>query len=33
MIRAKGNRDFLSRELVVGMALSVERTYLGEQLA
>ena len=33
MMSAKGNRDFLSREWLVGTALSVERTYLGGQLA
>jgi len=31
--RAKGNRDFLSNECVVGTALSVERTYFGAQFA
>ena len=29
----EGSRDFLSSECVVRTALSVERTYLGEQLA
>lgn len=33
MYNAKGNRDFFSSEYVVGTALSVERTYLGGQLA
>lgn len=33
MTSAKGSLDFLSNECVVGTALSVERTYLGEQLA
>lgn len=33
IINANGNRDFLSRELVVGTAFSVERMYLGGQLA
>jgi len=33
MTRAKGSFDFLSRELVAGMAFSVERTYRGGQLA
>jgi hypothetical protein len=31
MTSAKGRRDFLSRECVVGTAFSVERTYLGGQ--
>lgn len=30
---ANGSFDFLRREDVVGMALSVDRTYFGEQLA
>ena len=33
MINANGSLDFLSRELVVGTAFRVERTYLGGQLA
>ena len=33
MTRANGSLDFLSSELVEGMALSVERTYLGGQFA
>lgn len=33
MINAKGSLLFLRRELVAGMALRVDRTYLGEQLA
>ena len=33
MTRANGRRDFLSKELVVGTAFSVERTYLGGQFA
>ncbi len=33
MTKAKGNRDFLRRECVVGTAFSVERTYFGAQLA
>ena len=33
MTRAKGSLDFLSRECVVGIALRVDRTYLGGQLA
>jgi hypothetical protein len=33
MTRANGILDFLSREWVVGTALSVDRTYLGGQLA
>ena len=33
MTRANGRRDFLSKEWVVGTALRVDRTYLGEQLA
>lgn len=33
MTRAKGSFDFLSSELVVGIALSVDRTYLGGALA
>lgn len=33
MTSAKGSLDFLSNECVVGTALSVERTYFGEQLA
>ena len=33
MTRAKGSRDFLSNECVVGTAFNVERTYLGGQLA
>lgn len=33
MIRAKGSLDFLRREAVVGIALSVLRTYLGGQFA
>lgn len=33
MTRAKGSFDFFNSELVVGTALSVERTYLGGQLA
>lgn len=33
MTNAKGSLDFLSNECVVGTALSVERTYFGEQLA
>ena len=31
MTKAKGNRDFLSSECVVGTALRVDRTYLGGQ--
>jgi len=31
--RAKGSLDFFKSEFVVGTALSVERTYLGGQLA
>ena len=33
MTRAKGRRDFLSKECVVGTALRVDLTYFGEQLA
>jgi hypothetical protein len=33
MMSASGSFDFLSRLCVVGMALSVDRTYLGGQLA
>ena len=33
MYNAKGNRDFLRSEYVVGTAFSVERTYFGGQLA
>ena len=33
MTKAKGSRDFLSKEYVVGTALRVDRTYLGGQLA
>lgn len=33
MTSANGSFDFLRRECVVGIALSVERTYLGGQLA
>ena len=33
MTSANGSLDFLSNECVVGTALSVERTYFGEQLA
>jgi hypothetical protein len=32
MIRAKGSLLFFNNEFVAGMAFSVERTYLGEQL-
>ena len=33
MTNANGSLDFLSSECVVGTALSVERTYFGEQFA
>jgi hypothetical protein len=33
MIKAKGSLLFFNRELVAGMALSVDRTYFGGQLA
>jgi hypothetical protein len=33
MISANGNLDFLTRECVVGTALSVERTYFAGQFA
>jgi hypothetical protein len=33
MMSAKGSLLFLRREEVVGMALSVDRTYLGGQFA
>ncbi len=33
MTSAKGSLDFLSKEWVVGTALSVERTYFGGQFA
>jgi hypothetical protein len=33
MTRANGNFDFLRSECVVGMALSVDRTYFGGQFA
>jgi hypothetical protein len=33
MTRANGSFDFLSNECVVGMAFSVDRTYLGGQFA
>ena len=33
MTRAKGSFDFLRRPFVVGIALRVDRTYLGGQLA
>jgi hypothetical protein len=33
MTRAKGRRDFLSKEWVVGTAFRVDRTYLGGQFA
>jgi hypothetical protein len=33
MTSAKGRRDFLSKEWVVGTAFNVDRTYLGGQLA
>lgn len=33
MTNAKGSRDFLSNECVVGTALSVDRTYFGGQFA
>jgi hypothetical protein len=32
MMSAKGNFDFFRREEVVGIAFSVDRTYLGGQL-
>lgn len=33
MIKANGSLLFFRREFVAGIALRVERTYLGEQLA
>ena len=33
MTRANGNFDFFSKECVVGIAFSVDLTYLGGQLA
>ena len=33
MTSAKGSRDFFNRELVVGTAFKVDRTYFGGQFA